>query len=179
MFEIEFSDTKIPMIEFLRTITKELLKYLKFIGKAFLQLFDPTKWTWVHWVFSIIIIIILILMIINNLVGSLNGFWIYKSNIFLFLISILIFIYFIIIVVSYVYNLKVVTEYDIINQTLKYIQYLVALMFLGIIFSIILAPKGIEKLTNPLIYIKDCLLIIFVLSLILFSYNMIILVVLE
>ena len=118
-------------------------------------------------------------MLINCLAGIVNGIWIYKSSIFLFLISLLIFIYFIIITVTFANNVKVKSEYDVLNKTLQYINYLIVLMLFGIIFSIILAPNGISKLINPLIYFKDCILIIFVLSFILFSYNMILLVILE
>ena len=179
MFELEVRDTKIPIVSFLRTFVERILHFLRHVVDIFLELFNPTKWSWPHWIFVIVFLIILALMLINSLAGIVNGIWIYKSSIFLFLISLLIFIYFIIITVTFANNVKVKSEYDVLNKTLQYINYFVVLMLFGIIFSIILAPKGISKLTNPLIYLKDCILIIFVLSFILFSYNMILLVILE
>ena len=179
MFELEDRDTKIPIVSFLRKFVEKILHFLRHVVDIFLELFNPTKWSWLHWIFVIVFLIILALMLINCLAGIVNGIWIYKSSIFLFLISLLIFIYFIIITVTISYNIKVKSEYDILNKTLQYINYFVVLMLFGIIFSIILAPSGIGKLTNPLIYLKDCILIIFVLSFILFSYNMILLVILE
>jgi hypothetical protein len=179
MFELEVRDTKIPIVSFLRNFVEKILHFLRHVVDIFLELFNPTKWSWLHWIFVIVFLIILALMLINCLAGIVNGIWIYKSSIFLFLISLLIFIYFIIITVTISYNIKVKSEYDILNKTLQYINYFVVFMLFGIIFSIILAPSGIGKLTNPLIYLKDCILIIFVLSFILFSYNMILLVILE
>lgn len=179
MFELEVRDTKIPIVSFLTTFIGKILHFFKHIGTIFLDLFNPNKWTWLHWIFIIVFLIILALMLINNLAGSINGLWIYKKSIFLFLISILIFIYFVIIILTYANNVKVTSEYDILNKTLQYIHYFIILMIFGIIFSCILAPSGINKLINPLIYLKDCILIIFVLSFIFFSYNTILLVILE
>ena len=179
MFELEVRDTKIPIVSFLRTFTDRILHFFKHIGGIFLELFDPNKWNWPHWVFTIVFLIILALMLINSLAGSVKGIWIYKKSIFLFLISMLIFIYFIIIIVTYANNVRVTSEYDILNKTVQYIHYFVVLMIFGFIFSCILAPGGIKRLIYPLIYLKDCILIIFILSFIFFSYNMILLVILE
>lgn len=179
MFEIEIRDTKIPIITFLKTFVNKILDFFKNIINVFLKLFDLKEWTWIHWIFVIIFIIIIFIMLINSLSGIVNGVRIYKNSIFIFLISLLIFIYLIIIIVSIAYNVKVTSEYNILNKTLEYINFFVILMLFGIIFSIILAPYGINRLINPLIYLKDCILIIFVLSFILFSYNMILLVILE
>ena len=179
MFELEVRDTKIPIVSFLRSFTEKILHFFKHIGVIFLELFDPNKWNWPHWVFTIVFLIILALMLINSLAGSVKGIWIYKKSIFLFLISMLIFIYFIIIIVTYANNVKVTSEYDILNKTVQYINYFIVLMIFGFIFSFVLAPSGINRLINPLIYLKDCILIIFILSFIFFSYNMILLVILE
>ena len=179
MFEVEVRDTKIPVVTFLKTLTTNILHFFKHIGGIIVQLFDPNEWNWAHWVFTIIFLIIIVLMILNSLAGAVRGVWIYKSSIFLFLISILIFIYFIIIIVTYANNVKFTSKYDILNKTVKYIHYFVVLMIFGIIFSCILAPGGIDRIMNPLIYLKDCILIIFVISFIFFSYNMILLVILE
>ena len=60
-------------------------------------------------------------------------------------------------------DIKVTSEYDILNKTVQYIHYFVVLMIFGFIFSCILAPGGIKRLIYPLIYLKDCILIIFIL----------------
>ena len=179
MFELEVRDTKIPIVSFLRTFTDKILHFFKHIGGIFLELFNPTKWSWPHWIFAIVFIIIISLMIINSIAGSVKGIWIYKKSIFLFLISILIFIYFVIITVTYANNVKITSEYDILNKSLQYIHYFVVLMIFGFIFSCVLAPGNINRLINPLIYLKDCILVIFILSFIFFSYNIILLVILE
>lgn len=179
MFEIEVRDTKIPIVSFIKTIADKLLHFLKHIGVIFLELFNPEKWSWPHWVFTIIFLTILVLMFLNSLAGGFKGIWIYKKSIFGFLITILIFTYLIIIIITYVHNVRIVTEYDFINKTLKHIMYFISLMLLGIIFSIILSPKGMGRIINPLIYIKDCIIVIFVLSFIVFSYNLLLLVLLE
>lgn len=179
MFQVEVSDTKIPVVTFLKTLGTGIVNFFKHIGVIILQLFDPNEWNWAHWVFTIIFLIIIALMILNSLSGAVRGIWTYKSSIFLFLISILIFIYFIIIIVTYSNNVKFTSKYDILNKTVQYIHYFVVLMIFGIIFSCILAPGGIDRIINPLKYFKDCILIIFVLSFIFFSYNMILLVILE
>jgi hypothetical protein len=179
MFQIEVGDTEIPIVSFFKKITAKIIHFLKHVGKAFLDLFNPREWKWPQWIFAGIFILILVLMILSSIASGLKGIWIYKKSIFVFLISVVILLYFLIIVVSYVSNVRVTTEYDIINKTLQYIQWFIALMFLGIIFSIILAPNGVNTLINPLIYMKDCILVIFVLSFISFCYNMILLVVIE
>ena len=91
----------------------------------------------------------------------------------------LIFIYFIIIIITYSNNITFRSEYDIINNTLIYIRYFIVLMIFGFVFSIILGPYGIGKITNPMIYLKDCITIIFIISFITFFYNMILLIILE
>lgn len=179
MFEIEVHDTKIPVISFLKKNIEKILHFFKHVVHIFLELFNPTKWSWQHWIFLIVFLMILALMFINSLASIVKGIWIYKKNIFIFLISIIIFIYFIIFTITYANNIKVTSEYDVINKVFIYIHYLVILMIFGTIFSIILAPNDINKFINPLIYIKDCILIIFILSFILCSYNMILLVILE
>lgn len=179
MFEIEVRDTKIPIVSFLRTFVEKILHFFKHLGKIFLQLFDPNEWAWPHWIFAIVFILILALMLINALTSSAQGIWIYKKSIFFFLISMLIFIYFIIITVTYTNNITFKSEYDILNKTFNYIHYFIVLMIFGIIFSFILAPDGVSKLTNPFIYLKDCIIIILVISFIIFCYNMILLVILE
>jgi hypothetical protein len=179
MFELTVRDTKIPIVTFLRTFTDKILHFFKHIAGIFLELFNPNKWKWPHWVFTIIFLIFLALMIINSLMGTIKGIWIYKKSVFVFLIVMLIFIYFIIIIVTYANNVQITSEYDILNKTVKYINYFVVLMIFGLIFSCVLAPGGINKLIYPLIYLKDCIVIIFILSFIFFSYNMILLVILE
>jgi cytochrome b561 len=179
MFEIEVRDTKIPIVSFLRTLVDKILHFFKHLGKIFLEFFNPTKWSWPHWIFAIVFIIILALGLVNSFAGVGSAFWIYKKSIMFFLISMLIFIYFIIITVTYANNITFKSEYDILNKTFKYIHYFVVLMLFGIVFSGILAPNGINKLIYPFIYLKDCIIIVFVISFIIFFYNMILLVILE
>ena len=123
MFELEVRDTNIPIVSFLRTFIDRILHFFKHIGVIFLELFDPNKWSWPHWVFTIVFLIILALMLINSLAGSVRGIWIYKKSIFLFLITMLIFIYFIIIIVTYANNVKVTSEYDILTNSLSIVNF--------------------------------------------------------
>lgn len=179
MFEVVIRDINIPIVTFLKTLVEKILNLFKYIFNIIIQLFNATKWSWIHWSFFIVFLIILAILLINSLADIINGFWIYKENIFLFLISMLIFIYFIIIIITYSNNITFRSEYDIINNTLIYIRYFIVLMIFGFVFSIILGPDGIGKITNPMIYLKDCITIIFIISFIIFFYNMILLIILE
>lgn len=179
MFEVVVRDIKIPIVTFLTTLVEKILNFFKYVFNIIIQLFNVTKWTWIHWIFFIVFLIILAILLINSLADIINGFWIYKESIFLFLISMLIFIHFIIIIITYSNNITFKSEYDIINKTLNYIHYFIVLMIFGFVFSIILGPYGLGKITNPIIYLKDCITIIFIISFIIFFYNMILLIILE
>lgn len=179
MFEVEVRDVNIPIVSFLKTLDEKILDFLKHVGEFILDLFNTAKWSWIHWFLFIVFIIILAILLINSLADIINGFWIYKGSIFFFLIYILIFILFIIIIIIYSNNITIKSEYDIIDKTLYYINIFIGLLIFGFIFSIILGPYGLGKITNPIIYLKDCITIIFIISFIIFFYNMIILILLE
>lgn len=174
MFEVVVRDVNIPIVTHLN-----ILHFLRYVGEFILDLFNPAKWSWIHWFLFIVFMIILAILLINSLADITNGFWIYKGRIFIFLIYILIFILFIIIIINYSNNIKIKSENDIIDITLQYINIFISLIIFGFIFSIILAPKGFGNIKNPIIYLKDCITIIFIISFIIFFYNMIILILLE
>jgi hypothetical protein len=76
-------------------------------------------------------------------------------------------------------NTTVVSEYNFLNIFLEKIRYIISLIAFGFFVSFILAPSGSGKIKIPLLYLKDAIIVIFILSFILLLYNVILLYVIE
>ena len=179
MFKVEFKEAEIPIVTFLNHIFGRITHFLKHIFFGFLDLLNPSKWTWFHWIFTIIFLTILLFMILIGIIGALRGLVVHRKVVIIFLVILLIFIYLTIMIVYYAHNVRIVTDNVVLDTILEPMQFVFALMFLGIIFSIILTPKGIGRVLNPIIYVKDCIITLLVLSFIILGYTQIILFILE
>jgi hypothetical protein len=179
MFKVEFKDAEIPIVTFLNHIFGRITHFLKHIFFGFLDLLNPTNWSWIHWVFTGILGIILLIMILIGIIGTLRGLVVHRKVVVIFLVILLIFIYLTIIIVFYANNVRIKTDYAFLDTILEPMQFVFGLMFMGIIFSIILSPKGIGTVLTPIIYIKDCIITLLVLSFIVLGYSQIILFILE
>jgi hypothetical protein len=179
MFKVEFKDAEIPIVTFLNHIFGRITHFLKHIFFGFLDLLNPTNWSWIHWVFTGILGVILLFMILIGIIGALRGLVVHRKVVVIFLVILLIFIYLTIIIVYYANNVRIKTDYAVLNTILEPMQFIFGLMFMGIIFSIILSPDGIGRVLNPIIYIKDCIITLLVLSFIILGYSQIILFILE
>ena len=176
---VEFYDQEIPIFKFLKEFIDKILEFFKNIFKNFIKQFNPDKTEWYHYFILIILLIPLILMILGVVLKLLKGIVIYKKYIAYFLIIFILYSYFIMYMITIFMNAKVVSEHNFLNIFLQKIRYFISLIVFGFFVSFILAPSGIGKIKIPLIYLKDAIIVIFILSFIILLYNVILLYVIE
>lgn len=177
--KVEFYEQDIPIFKFLKEIINKIFEFFKNIFKNFIKQFNPDKTEWYHYLILVILLIPIILMILGLVLGLLNSIIIYKKYIAYFLIIFILYSYFIMYMLTIFLNVKVVSEHNFLNIFLEKIRYIISLIAFGFFVSFILAPSGSGKIKIPLIYLKDAIIVIFVLSFILLLYNVILLYVIE
>lgn len=176
---VEFYEQDIPIFKFLKEIINKIFEFFKNIFSNFIEQFNPDKTEWYHYFILFILLIPIILMILGLVLKLLNGIIIYKKYIAYFLIIFILYSYFIMYMLTIFLNVKVVSEYNFLNIFLEKIRYIISLIAFGFFVSFILAPSGSGKIKIPLIYLKDAIIVIFVISFILLLYNVILLYVIE
>ena len=176
---VEFNEQEIPIFKFLKEIIDKIIEFFKNTFNNFIKQFNPDKTEWYHYFFLIILLIPLILMILGVVLKLLKGIVIYKKYIAYFLIIFVLYSYFIMYMLTIFLNTTVVSEYNFLNIFLEKIRYIISLIAFGFFVSFILAPSGSGKIKIPLLYLKDAIIVIFILSFILLLYNVILLYVIE
>ena len=176
---VEFYDQEIPIFKFLKEIIDKILEFLKNIFKNFIKFINPDKTEWYHYLFIAILLITLVLMILGVVMKLLKGIVIYKKYIAYFLIIFILYSYFVMYTLTVFLNVKVVSEHNFLNIFFQKIRYFISLIVFGFFVSFILAPSGTGKIKIPLIYLKDAIIVIFIISFILLLYNVILLYVIE
>lgn len=176
---VEFYDQEIPIFKFLKEIIDKILEFLKNIFKNFIKFINPDKTEWYHYLFIAILLITLVLMILGVVMKLLKGIIIKKKYIAYFLIIFILYSYFVMYTLTVFLNVKVVSEHNFLNIFFQKIRYFISLIVFGFFVSFILAPSGTGKIKIPLIYLKDAIIVIFIISFILLLYNVILLYVIE
>jgi hypothetical protein len=174
---VEFNDQELPILKFLKNIITKISEFFINIFKN--AKFDPNKMVWYHYLLLVIILIPIGIVIIGFIVNLFKGVIIYRYYILYFIIILILYIFFIMILITLFINVNVVSELNFLNIFLQKIKYVISLIVFGFFVSFILAPSGIGKIKIPLIYLKDAVIVIFIISFILLLYNFILLYIIE
>jgi len=176
---VEFNDQELPIFKFFKNIITKISEFFINIFKNAKAKFDPNKMVWYDYLLLVIILIPIGIAIIGFIVNLFKGVIIYRKYILYFIVIFILYIFFIMILITLFINVTVVSELNFLNIFLQKIRYVISLIVFGFLVSFILAPSGIGKIKIPLIYLKDAVIVIFIISFILLLYNFILLYIIE
>ena len=138
----------------------------------------PEKWKWWGWLLFLLFIFFIILPLGYKIFTTAGTHLsVFKTKIFIFLISLILFIL-LIILLQYLLKKNISTNVVFIDNIIKTFKFILTFMIFGFIFSIILGPKG-QKIKNGLIYLLDCLIVFFIIFIIILLYSLIITYIIE